>query len=121
MAARKAKKAPDQLALDGTAEAYRKGTTERAAERDLTALRKDKTIGSGMGALEVAYRLAAREVDRAERGEDLWGKMKATAELRALRERLAPMTPSHDQDDLLASLRTALRDATQPRPGDAGT
>lgn len=120
MAARKPKKSPDQLALDGTAEAYRKGPTERAAERDLTALRKDKSISAGVAALEVSYRLAAREVDRAERGEDLWGKMKATAELRALRERLAPVGPSDDSDDLLTRLRSALVDAKKPEPGDAG-
>ncbi|MCU1361270.1 MAG: hypothetical protein JWN99_2559 [Ilumatobacteraceae bacterium] len=87
-----AKRNAGQLPLDA-AVVRRKGSTERAAEKDLRTLRNMTTIGAGMAALEVTFRLTAREVDRAETEHDRWGKLKASSELRALRERIAPITP----------------------------
>jgi hypothetical protein len=92
MSARKPRKDPAQPALDGLAEVYKKRATERAAEADLRDLRKAGQMAVATSALATAYRLVAREVDRAETEEDRWGKMKAASELRAIRVQLAPMT-----------------------------
>lgn len=118
MAARKPKKSAEQLELDGTATAWKKKAVERAAESDLRELRSTHSLSQAVSALAVAYRLCAREVDRAELEEDRWGKMKATSELRALRERLGPVEAPAHEDDLLDSLRASLGDAPQPGPPD---
>jgi hypothetical protein len=89
-----AKRKPGQLPLaaDDAPAAGKKGSVERAAERDLTSMRKGKQISEAVGALEAAYRLTAREVDRSEVEQDRYGKLNAVRELRALREKLGPMT-----------------------------
>lgn len=90
---------------------------ERAAELDLRELRKLETIPAGMGALEAAYRLTAREVDRAEREADRWGKLNAARELRALRERLGVVVPEStggEADEFWGSMSTPVRDDPQP-------
>lgn len=102
-----AKRKPGQLPLDDVGAPRRKGSTERAAEGDLRVMRNLASIGAGMGALEVAYRLVAREVDRAETEADRWGKLKATSELRAIRERLAsmvPLTSSTEADEFWSTM-----------------
>lgn len=84
------KRKAGQLPLDASGP-RRVGVAERAAQDDLRFLRGADALPSGAKALEVAYRLCAREVDRAETEQDRWGKLKATSELRQLRERLAPL------------------------------
>lgn len=66
---------------------------ERAAELDLRALRSAGSIPDGMKAIEAAYRLTAREFDRAEEELDGWKKLNSARELRALRERLGVIEP----------------------------
>lgn len=94
------------------------GTVERAAQSDLRTLRAAGSIPEGMGALEAAYRLTARELDRAEREQDRWGKLNASRELRAVRERLGVVVPETgtDADAFWSELAdpTAGGDATQP-------
>jgi hypothetical protein len=87
-----AKRKPGQLPL-GAAAPRRKGSAERDAELDLRSLRAAATIPPGMKAIETAYRLIAREVDRAELEQDRYGKLNAARELRALRERLGVIQP----------------------------
>jgi hypothetical protein len=91
------KRSAGQLPLDDAAPRA-KGSTERAAEKDLRSMRSTKIVGEAVSALEVAYRLTAREVDRAEREQDRWGKLNAVRELRAVREKLGPMTPATPDD-----------------------
>lgn len=96
----------------------RKGVVERFAEQDLRELRRLETIAPGMKAIEAAYRLVAREVDRAEsEGPDGgWRKLNATRELRAVRERLGVLPPESsgdERDELLAAL------SATPRNGPA--
>jgi len=91
-----------------------KGAVERFAEADLRELRRRETIAPGLKALEAAYRLVAREVDRAEAegAEGGWRKLNATRELRAVRERLGivpPESTGDERDDLLASLSSTAR------------
>lgn len=117
------KRRPGQLPLDDAAPKS-KGTVERAAERDLRVLRGAGTIPDGMGALEAAYRLTARELDRAEREQDRWGKLNASRELRAVRERLGVIEPETgtDADAFWSELAdpAAGGHAPQPRATDDG-
>lgn len=95
----------------------KRGITERAAGSDLTQLRNLKMIPTGCEALATAYRLLAREVDRAEDDEDRYGKINAVRELRNVRNSLAGVDPNatpEELDDLLAGVSAAIRDATKP-------
>jgi hypothetical protein len=107
------KRDPDQLALSGTTSSYRPGPVERGASQDLAELRRLGKIGPALHALEVDYRRVARMIDRAEKGEELWALMKASAELRAVRAQLAPIVEATPDDDLLEQLRAALRNGAQ--------
>jgi hypothetical protein len=120
-----AKRTPGQLPLDDAAPKV-KGVVERASERDLRDLRSAGTIPQGMAALEAAYRLTAREVDRAEREADRWGKLNATRELRAVRERLGVIEPDNGTDadawwdEMRRAGAAAGGDTPQPGPADDG-
>lgn len=106
-----------QLTLEAGAGRRRKGGVERAAEADLRELRKAESIPPGMGALEAAYRLVAREVDRTEAEGDRWGKLNAARELRATRERLgivAPDMTGSEADEFWGRMSTPVRDAPEP-------
>lgn len=107
------KRKPGQLPLEAAGRRA-KGITERAAEVDLRELRTTGALGVAIGALTTAYRLCAREVDRAELEQDRWGKLKATSELRAIRTQLGPTAAATTADDLLEQLRTAIRDTPEP-------
>lgn len=107
---------PGQLPLDDAAPRT-KGTVERAAEADLRELRRESTIPTGMTAVAAAFRLTAREIDRAEREQDRWGKLNAARELRALRERLgvvAPAAGGGEADAFWESMSTPVRDTPEP-------
>jgi hypothetical protein len=94
---------PHQLEL--AAAAHKRGTVERAAEADLRQLRQLEAMPAAATALAAAYRLAAREVDRAELERDRWGKAKSTATLRELWHDLtAYVTPPEADDALTAKL-----------------
>lgn len=57
-------------------------------------------LATGTGALEAAYKRAAREVDRAERKRDPWAAASAMRELRALRLEIAPTVSPMSGDDV---------------------
>lgn len=87
-----AKKAPAQPKLPGTSPTRRRGVVERAAGADLSKLRDLEVMPDGTAALQDAYRLLAREMDRAESERDRYGKINTARELRNLRQNLAPVT-----------------------------
>jgi hypothetical protein len=96
----------------------RRGPVERAVGADLTTLRQLELLPPGASAIAAAYRLAAREVDRAEADRDRWGKIAAIRELRSVAERLGALAPpavTDDQlSDLLAELSAKVRDVAPP-------
>jgi uncharacterized membrane protein YcjF (UPF0283 family) len=84
---------------------------ERAASADLRALRAEQLIPPGCAALEAAYRLMAREVDRAEREHDRYGKINTVRELVRVRQVLAGTDAVADAatlDELHADLAAKL-------------
>lgn len=90
------------------------GPAERAAAKDLKALRALDMLTTGTEALQVSYRRAARFVDRAERAGDAWAATTAMRELRAVRLELAPLASPLAGDgltDLLDSITTIVEGA----------
>jgi hypothetical protein len=88
------------------------GTVERAAAADVRELRRLELVGSGVTALEAAYRRAAKEIDRAGRARDVWAGLAAIRELRATRLELGPVVnpmSGDDVDDLLEQVAAMLR------------
>lgn len=88
--------------------------TERDAAADLRQLGELELLPPGAAALARAYRLLAREMDRAEREGDRWGKIGAARELRATRERLGALVPlpadGDELEGLFARLSAEIRD-----------
>ena len=108
---------PRQPRLPGTASRAKRGVVERAAGADLTALRREDVLPTGSEALQAAFRLLAREVDRADLEQDRYGKINATRELRNVRQALGSLDPTAgdaELDKLLASVSTALRNLETP-------
>lgn len=114
--ARKAKQT-DELPLPQSREKL--GPTERAAQGDLRELRRLDMLTTGTSALTVAYRLAARDVDRAERKSDAWAAASAMRELRALRLEIAPTAAPLAGDglgELLGDIADVIRAARAENP-----
>lgn len=87
---------PTQPALPGTSERYRPGTIERNAAADITALAT--VLPAGTTALQSAYKTLARELDRAEKERDRYGKIYAAREMLKIRQSLTPMTGDDAED-----------------------
>lgn len=91
------------------------GTVERACATDLAELRKAGTLPPGTAAIQAAYRVAGREVDRAKREGDRWGELGASRELRALREQLGidrPQTTGDERAAFLERMSATIHDPT---------
>jgi hypothetical protein len=92
-----------------------RGDVELAAARDLDELRDQ--LPDGSAALEAAYQLLARELDRAERERDRYGKINTVRQLQAIRRELAPVRAEIDAatvDDFFAAMSAKIRDGEEP-------
>lgn len=106
------KPAQDRLPLDGIT-GRSQGTVERAVAADIRALAELELLPPAVKAIAASCRLVARELDRAEREKDRWGKLAAARELARLRAQLGALTPlpvDDELDDQVAGLAAALRD-----------
>lgn len=98
-------------------ERHRPGTVERHAVADLTELRQLERLPAGSLAVQDAYKQVAREIDRAEKERDRWGKIRAVSELVKIRLALAPEVAdgtTEGLDDWIAGLPTAAAGDTPP-------
>lgn len=92
-----------------------RGAVEIAAARDLEQLRD--SIGEGCEALEATFQLLARELDRAEREGDRYGKINTARQLQSVRRELAPVRTTLDAatiDDFFDEVSAKVRDGPQP-------
>lgn len=96
-------------------EKYKRGRAELDAMADLREMAKLGVLPAGTQAIRTAYRLVAREIDRAERAGDLYGKINAAARLAALRSQLAPIEQVATESvatDIHARLSAEIRHAS---------
>jgi hypothetical protein len=92
-----------------------RGAVEIAAARDLEQIRD--MVTDGCQALEAAYLLLARELDRSEAEGDRYGKINTTRQLQAISRDLAPVRAEIDAatvDDFFASMSAKIRDGPEP-------
>lgn len=82
--------AAEQPTLPGTSSRYRPGTIEKHAAREMTDARSAGVLSESTRSLQAAYTTLARELDRAEREGDRYGKIYTVREMLKVRQALTP-------------------------------
>lgn len=92
-----------------------KGPAEKAALADLRKLRAEGKLPPATKSLQLNFRLAARNVDRAEDMGDVYAVVAASRELATRRAQLSALdaiAPEGETDDLFDRLSAEIRDAS---------